>query len=79
MPRPKQVERIGTGEVGYLVAAIKDLHDVRIGDTVTDAAQPGRRGAARLSSRSSRWSSAIFTPAAKRNTKNSAMPWIACS
>ena len=40
MPRPKQVDRIGPGEVGYLVAAIKDLHDVRIGDTVTDAAAP---------------------------------------
>ena len=40
MPRPKQVERIGTGEVGYIVAAIKDLHDVRIGDTVTDALRP---------------------------------------
>ncbi len=40
MPRPKQVERIGTSEVGYLVAAIKDLHDIRIGDTVTDAAHP---------------------------------------
>jgi len=40
MPHPKQVERIGTGEVGYLVAAIKDLHDVRIGDTVTDTARP---------------------------------------
>ena len=40
MPRPKQVETIGTGEVGYIVAAIKDLHDVRIGDTVTDAQNP---------------------------------------
>ncbi len=40
MPRPKQVERIGTGEVGYIVAAIKDLHDIRIGDTVTDAVNP---------------------------------------
>src|SRR5437870_2735296 len=40
MPRPKQVERIGTGEVGFIVAAIKDLHDVRVGDTVTDAQQP---------------------------------------
>ncbi len=40
MPRPKPVERIGTGEVGFIVAAIKDLHDVRIGDTVTDAANP---------------------------------------
>jgi GTP-binding protein LepA len=40
MPRPRQVERIGTGEVGFLVASIKDLHDVRIGDTVTDAQNP---------------------------------------
>jgi GTP-binding protein LepA len=40
MPRPKQVERIGNSEVGFLVAAIKDLHDIRIGDTVTDAANP---------------------------------------
>src|SRR5262245_37262424 len=40
MPRPKQVEKIGTGEVGYIVAAIKDLHDVRIGDTVTDGVTP---------------------------------------
>src|SRR3954471_10773081 len=42
MPRPKQVESIGTGEVGYIVAAIKDLHDVRIGDTVTDALTPAK-------------------------------------
>ncbi len=40
VPRPKQVERIGTGEVGFLVASIKDLHDIRIGDTVTDALEP---------------------------------------
>jgi GTP-binding protein LepA len=40
MPRPKQVERIGCGEVGFLVGAIKDLHDIRIGDTVTDAVKP---------------------------------------
>jgi GTP-binding protein LepA len=40
MPRPKQVDRIGTGEVGFIVAAIKDLHDVRIGDTITDIANP---------------------------------------
>ena len=39
-PRPKQVERIGTGEVGFIVAAIKDLHDVRVGDTLTDALKP---------------------------------------
>ncbi len=35
-PRPTPVEKIGHGEVGYVVAAIKDLHDVRVGDTITD-------------------------------------------
>ena len=39
-PRPKQVERIGCGEVGFVVANIRDLHDVRIGDTITDAEKP---------------------------------------
>ena len=48
MPQPKQVPKIGTGEVGFLVAAIKDLHDVRIGDTVTDAGNPRRRTVARI-------------------------------
>jgi GTP-binding protein LepA len=40
VPRPARVASIGTGEVGFIVAAIKDLHDVRIGDTVTDAQNP---------------------------------------
>jgi GTP-binding protein LepA len=40
VPRPARVPSIGTGEVGFIVAAIKDLHDVRIGDTVTDAQEP---------------------------------------
>ncbi|HEY0009231.1 MAG TPA: translation elongation factor 4 [Tepidisphaeraceae bacterium] len=35
-PRRTQVDKIGFGEVGYIVAAIKDLHDVRVGDTITD-------------------------------------------
>ncbi len=40
IPKPVRVASIGTGEVGFIVAAIKDLHDVRIGDTVTDAGRP---------------------------------------
>jgi len=39
-PRPKQVTEIGHGEVGYLVASIKDLHDVRVGDTITLTDRP---------------------------------------
>jgi GTP-binding protein LepA len=37
IPRPARVAELGTGEVGFVVAAIKDIHDIRIGDTVTHA------------------------------------------
>ena len=34
-PKPVKAQALGPGETGYLVAAIKTLADVRIGDTVT--------------------------------------------
>jgi GTP-binding protein LepA len=34
-PKPVRVQRLGPGETGYVVAAIRTLADVRIGDTVT--------------------------------------------
>src|SRR5258708_14821455 len=39
-PSPTQVERIGTGEVGFIVAAIKDWQEWSYGDTGTDATGP---------------------------------------
>ncbi len=36
-PRMSPVESLGAGEVGYMIANIKRLSDVRIGDTVVDA------------------------------------------
>ena len=39
-PRPEPVEELRAGEVGYMVAAIKQLRDVTVGDTVTDATNP---------------------------------------
>ncbi len=39
-PRAVAVDSIGAGEVGFLVANIKTLGDVTIGDTVTDAMAP---------------------------------------
>jgi len=34
-PRPTKIDRLGAAQVGYMVAAIKTLDDVRIGDTIT--------------------------------------------
>ena len=39
-PSMTPVEKLGTGEVGYVIANIKQLGDVTIGDTITDHAQP---------------------------------------
>ncbi|MBT5136107.1 MAG: elongation factor 4 [Phycisphaerae bacterium] len=41
-PTPEQAKTIGTAEVGYMVAAIKTLQDVRIGDTITLDAHPAK-------------------------------------
>jgi GTP-binding protein LepA len=34
------VDQLSAGEVGFIAASMKDVQDVRIGDTVTDAAKP---------------------------------------
>jgi len=35
-PLAKNVESLSAGEVGFLISGIKDLKDVKIGDTLTD-------------------------------------------
>ncbi|MGI9167729.1 MAG: translation elongation factor 4 [Pyrinomonadaceae bacterium] len=39
-PRPTPIEQLSVGEVGFLTASIKEVADVQIGDTVTEAARP---------------------------------------
>ncbi len=39
-PAPVQVEKLGPGEVGVVIAGVKTLSDVLIGDTITGAEQP---------------------------------------
>ena len=39
-PRPKLVDKLDTGDVGYMAATIKELSDVKVGDTVSDARVP---------------------------------------
>ena len=38
---PRPVAALGPGEVGYLIAGIKDVGQARVGETVTTAAHPG--------------------------------------
>ncbi len=39
-PTPKDIEELTAGEVGFVVAGIKNIADTKIGDTVTDALNP---------------------------------------
>jgi len=39
-PEMTPVAELGTGEVGYVIANVRKLADVTIGDTITDEAQP---------------------------------------
>ena len=39
-PRPLMVEALGPGEVGFVMAGIKDVTEARIGDTLTDPECP---------------------------------------
>ena len=40
LPDPTPVASLGPGEVGYLIAGIKDVGQARVGETVTTASQP---------------------------------------
>ena len=39
-PKPLLVDRLGPGEVGFITAAIKEIGDARVGDTITDDRKP---------------------------------------
>ncbi len=39
-PNPVTVDELDAGQVGFLAAAIKNVKDARVGDTITDAANP---------------------------------------
>jgi GTP-binding protein LepA len=39
-PKPLEVDELGVGEVGFLVANIKNVGDAKIGDTITETNRP---------------------------------------
>ena len=40
-PEPTPVPQLGPGEVGYLVTGLKDVHQAKVGDTITLAGKAG--------------------------------------
>ena len=42
-PALAEVDELGPGEVGYLIAGIKDVGEARVGETVTEAARPASK------------------------------------
>jgi len=42
-PQMRAAERLGAGEVGYVIAGIRDVRQCRVGDTLTDAERPTER------------------------------------
>jgi GTP-binding protein LepA len=39
-PHPTEVKSLGPGEVGFVIANIKDVMETKVGDTITDAKRP---------------------------------------
>jgi GTP-binding protein LepA len=39
-PHPTEIDSLSVGEVGFITAAIKDVGDTRVGDTITEAERP---------------------------------------
>jgi GTP-binding protein LepA len=47
---PKQVliNELTPGEVGFITAGVKNIHDTKVGDTITDEKRPAEKAAHRL-------------------------------
>ena len=41
-PKRKRLDRLSTGEVGYVITGIKDIHGAPVGDTLTGSKKPAR-------------------------------------
>ncbi len=39
-PKKVQIEELGPGEVGFITAGVKNIHDTKVGDTITDDKKP---------------------------------------
>ena len=67
LPVPTPVATLGPGEVGYLIAGIKDVGEAKVGETVTDA-RAGAPNRSRATASRSRWCSAGCIPSTATST-----------
>ena len=42
-PKPKEVESLSSGEIGFIITGIKSLSETKVGDTICDANKPLRK------------------------------------
>ncbi len=42
-PYAQEVDRISTGDVGFVITGIKNIKDIMVGDTITDAKKPAEK------------------------------------
>ena len=73
-PKPVEIEELAAGEVGFLAANIKNVADTKIGDTITDNADPPTTRC-RVSKKSSPWSSPGSTPSRPTSIPSCARRW----
>ena len=78
-PDMLKTDVLTAGEVGYIIPGIKEVADLRVGDTLTSAAAPGHRAAARLPRHHAHGVLRRCSPSTERTTPSSATPWRSSS
>ena len=78
-PKPIVEKELPTGDVGFVIAGIKEIDGAPVGDTITLEHRPSRRRRCRASSRSSRACSRACSRSIPRTTRSSAMRSRSCA
>jgi len=77
-PKMQQIEELGPGEIGFITAAIKEVADTRVGDTITDDRKPVTEMAARLQAGDPRGVLRPVPGRRRRFSKRCARRWGSC-
>jgi GTP-binding protein LepA len=70
--------QLGPGEIGFITAAIKEVADTNVGDTITEDRKRPRPRRCRASSRRSRWCSAACSRSMPPTSRTCARRWASC-